>query len=182
MYVHLCAHVHILNKSWDCKRQCQHRHVGSILWSRMLTGRLIKSSSCSKAMLLPSWSFSIQDRLKSGCMTSTLATNKDIFGWQLLVTSKKDLAPGLFSLRYKMWPDAELTGRCWNKERRRDPAQVKRYGVRCCLLIRYNTNARSFEVTLDVPEVRFLLCGNFSSPGDWNMMRSAETLKSPLPL
>ena len=43
-----------------------------------------------------------EDRLKFLCMTSTLATNKDIFWWQLLVMSKKVLAPGFFSLRDKM--------------------------------------------------------------------------------
>lgn len=147
----------------------------------MLIGHLIKSSSCSKQCCYHSDPFQYRTGWNLDIWLQHWPQIKIFSGGSCWLQARKTLRQD-FSLRYKMWPDAELTGGCWNKERRRNPVQVKRYGVKCCLLIRYNTNAKSLEGTLDVPEVRFLLCGNFSSPGDWNMMRSAKTLKSPLPL
>lgn len=114
------AHIYILNKSLKCKLQCQHSHVCYILCADH-GGSLATSSTVVHAQqwhCYYSEGFSVSDRLKFLCMTSTLATNKDIFGWQLLVTSERALAACFFFLKYKMWPDTELTGGCWNKERR----------------------------------------------------------------
>lgn len=136
MYVCVCTHVHILNKSLDCKLQSPCSHVCYTLCTDHGCS-LATSQTISKAMLPLYDGFSIENILKSLCMTSTLATDKDILGWQLLVKSKKDLAPGFFSLRYKMWPDAELTRGCWNKEGRGKscPGEV----IRCQMLPPHQT-------------------------------------------
>lgn len=67
----------------------------------MLSGHFTNEFESNAATIVIAFQ-SGEDRLKILCMTSTLATNKDILGWQLLAASKKVLASGFFSLRYKI--------------------------------------------------------------------------------
>lgn len=76
------------------------------------------TSQCFEVLLPDGRYFAVQVGLEFLCMTSTPATNKDIFCRQLLLTHKKILAAGFFFLRYKMQSDAELTLGGWNKEAR----------------------------------------------------------------
>lgn len=121
MYVCVWAHARILNKSLYCRLRCHHSWVRCTLcWAWILIGHFTNSSSCSRVMLLLWWLLFNIGRTDWNFYVwlQCWPQIKIFFGGSCWLKARKSLLEAFSSLRYKMWPDTELTGGCWNKARR----------------------------------------------------------------